>query len=178
MAELATIARPYAEAIFELAKETDQFDNWTAALHFLKLVVEDPTMVSVITNPQVDKNTLTQIWLDIGGAELNEAGINLVKILVKNHRLLAIPQIASQYETLKAQYQGYLEVEIASPYPVTTQQQQSIETILQRRLGKSAHLQITTDESLLGGWLIRAGDQVIDLSVKGRLHKLAAELRY
>ncbi|NJO17770.1 MAG: F0F1 ATP synthase subunit delta [Thioploca sp.] len=178
MAELATIARPYAEAIFDLAKERNHFDDWSVVLNFLRMIVEDPLMVSVIANPQVDKNTLTQIWLAICEGELSETGNNLVKILVENHRLLAIPQIAIQYETLKAQYQGYLEVEIMTPYPVTMPQQQAIETVLQQRLGKTAHIHITTDESLLGGWLVRAGDQIMDVSIKGRLQKLAAELRH
>ncbi len=178
MAELATIARPYAEAIFNLANERNQLDDWSVMLNFLKLIVEDPLMVSVIANPQIDKNTLTQIWLAIGEGQLSETGNNLIKILVDNHRLLVIPQIAIQYETLKAQYQNYLEVEIMTPYPVTMPQQQTIETVLQQRLGKAAHIHITTDESLLGGWLVRAGDQVIDVSIKGRLQKLAAELRH
>lgn len=178
MAELATIARPYAEAIFDLAKETGHFDDWSVVLNFFKLIVEDPLMASIIANPQIDKQTLTQMWLAIGEGELSETGNNLLKTLVDNRRLLAIPQIATQYETLKAQYQNYLEVEIITPYPMTELQQQTIETVLQQRLGKAAHIQITLDESLLGGWLVRAGDQVIDVSVKGRLQKLAAELRY
>jgi F-type H+-transporting ATPase subunit delta len=97
---------------------------------------------------------------------------------VDNRRVPVVPQIALQYEQLKAQHQGYIKVEIASCYPVSTEQQQDLETVLQKRLGKAIDINITVDQSLLGGWLIRAGDQVIDLSVKGRLERLATELSH
>jgi F-type H+-transporting ATPase subunit delta len=177
MAELATLARPYAEAVFDLAVEANNFEEWSDNLNFLATVIEDQTMSAVIANPQVNKNTLFRILLDVCKEQFSEAANNLLKILVDNNRLLAIPQLALQYEQLKAQHQGYLKVEIASPYPVNAEQQQELETALQKRLGKAVDITITVDKSLLGGCLIRAGDEVIDASIKGRIQQLAAELR-
>jgi F-type H+-transporting ATPase subunit delta len=178
MAELSTIARPYAEAVFELAKETEDFSEWSDILNFLQTIIEDPQMSQVVDNPRVDKATLTDLWLALCDTQISEAGKNLVQLLVAHRRLRAIPHIVRQYEALKANYQGYIQVEIASPYEVTPSQQQELESILQRRLGKAIDFNMTLDQSLIGGWLIRAGDQVIDASIKGRLQQLAINLRY
>lgn len=177
MTEFATLARPYAQAVFELAIKAGNFDEWSNNLNFLATVVEDPTMANVIANPEVGKNTLTRLLHDIGDGHLSEPGNNLVRLLVDNHRLPVIPQIAFQYEQLKAQHQGHVQVEIASAFPVESQQQQEIESILQKRLGKAVDITTRLDKTLLGGWLIRAGDEVIDLSIKGHIQRLAFELR-
>ncbi|KHD06576.1 hypothetical protein PN36_11565 [Candidatus Thiomargarita nelsonii] len=178
MAELATLARPYAEAVFDLAVEANNFEEWSNNLNFLATAIEDPTMAAVIANPQVNKNTLSRLLLDVcDEAQVSEAGKNLLKILMDNNRLVAVSQMALQYEQLKAQHQGYIKVEIASPYPVNTEQQQTLETSLQKHLGKAVDISITVDKSLLGGCLIRAGDQVIDASIRGCIQQLATELR-
>jgi F-type H+-transporting ATPase subunit delta len=174
MAELATLARPYSEAVFELAKTTDSFDEWSANLQFLTQVISDAGMAEVIANPRVDRGTLKRLLLDVSEGHFSELGKNLIKLLIDNHRLSAIPQIALQYEQLKAQYQGYVKVEITSTYAVKPPQQQEIEAILRRRLGKAVNISVTIDRSLMGGWLIKIGDQAIDLSVKGRLRQLAS----
>jgi len=177
MAELATLARPYAEAVFDLAKETNSFDDWSSQLQLLTLMVTDPQLAEVINNPQVDKSVLTALLLDIGQAHLSAQGQNLVKILIDNHRLIAVSAIADEYERLRAQHQQYVHVEILSTYPLTESQQQNVATMLSQRLGKAVDISTRLDESLMGGWLIRAGDEVIDLSIHGRLHQLATELR-
>jgi F-type H+-transporting ATPase subunit delta len=177
MTEFATLARPYAQAVFELAVGAGNFDEWSNNLNFLATVVKDPTMADVIANPEVGKDTLIRLLHEIGDGYLNEPSKNLVKIVVENHRLPVMPQIAFQYEQLKAQHQGHVQVEIASAFPVESQQQQEIESILQKRLGKAVDITTRLDKTLLGGWLIRAGDEVIDLSVKGHLQRLAFELR-
>lgn len=173
MAELATLARPYAEAIFDTAKETDEFALWSETLGFLTSVVENSQVHSVLVNPRIDKNTLQNILLDVCSSQMTQTGINLVKMLIKNGKLSVVSHIAFQYERLRSQYQGYIEVEITSAYPITPVQQQQVEAALQRRLGKAITIKVTIDTSLIGGWLIRVGDQVIDLSVKGRLQQLA-----
>jgi F-type H+-transporting ATPase subunit delta len=174
MAELATLARPYSEAVFQLAKSTDDFDEWSESLKFLVQVVSDAAMTEVVSNPRVDHSALKRILLDVGEGHFSDLGKNLVKMLVDNNRLSAIPQIAIQYEQLKAQYQGYVKVEIVSTYAVKPPQQQEIEAILRRRLGRAVNVSTTIDRSLMGGWLIRVGDQAIDLSIKGRLRQLAS----
>jgi len=173
MAELATLARPYAEAVFDTAKESEDFAVWSETLSFLTSVLENPLVDSVIANPRIDKNTVRLILLDICESQMTETGINLVKILIDNDKLLVVPLIAFQYEKLRSEYQGYVDVEIASAYPVTPVQQQQAEAALQRRLGKAVVIKISVDNTLIGGWLVRIGDQVIDLSIKGRLQQLA-----
>jgi F-type H+-transporting ATPase subunit delta len=174
MAELATLARPYSSAVFELAKSTDSFDEWSEHLKFLTNVVSDPGLAEVVANPRVDRNTLKRILLDLSEGHSSDLGKNLIKLLIDNNRLSAIPQIAVQYEQLKARHQGYVKVEIISTYAVKPPQQQEIEAILRKRLGRAVNVNITIDRSLMGGWLIKVGDQVIDLSVKGRLRQLAS----
>lgn len=173
MAELATLARPYAEAVFDMAKETDDFALWSETLSFLTSVLENSMVNAVIAHPRIDKGTVRRILLDICESQMTDIGVNLVKVLMDNDKLSIIPHIAFQYERLRSEYQGYVEVEIASAYPVTPIQQQQTEAALQRRLGKGIVIKITIDNQLIGGWLIRIGDQVIDLSIRGRLQQLA-----
>jgi F-type H+-transporting ATPase subunit delta len=173
MAELATLARPYAEAVFDTARESEDFALWSETLSFLTSVLENPMVNAVIAHPRIDKNTVRRILLDICESQMTDIGVNLVKVLMDNDKLSIIPHIAFQYERLRSEYQGYVEVEIASAYPVTPVQQQQAEAALQRRLGKGIVIKITIDNTLIGGWLIRIGDQVIDLSIRGRLQQLA-----
>jgi len=174
MAELATLARPYADAVFKLAKESEDFDNWSANLVFFAQIVQDPLMANIVANPRIDKVTLTKILLDLCDTHVNEVGKNLIRLLVDNDKVRVIPHIATQFEQLKANYQGYVKVEIISTYAVKPPQQQEIEAILRRRLGKAVDIKITVDRALTGGWLIKVGDQVIDLSIRGRLQQLAS----
>ncbi len=179
MAEWATLARPYATALFNLAKEQDNFEAWSGNLALLLAIVEDPTIQQVIANPKVDKPTLVKLMWEVCCDErTSQAAKNFVKLLVENRRLGAVPQIVLQYEQLKAQHQGYVKVNISTPYPITSAQQQAILEALQKRLHKRIELTHTLDSSLLGGWIIRAGDEVIDLSIKGRLHQLAMAMRH
>jgi F-type H+-transporting ATPase subunit delta len=177
MAELATLARPYAKAVFELAVEKDELENWSNNLNFLTVVVKDTTMAQVIANPDIAKTTLIDILLDICSEQFDDLGKNLIKVLVESDRLQAVPDLSVQFEQMKAVYQGYAQVEIISPYPVEPSQLQEIETILKKRLGEAVDISTTIDKSLLGGWLIRVDKEVIDLSVNGYLRQLAADLR-
>ena len=177
MAEIATLARPYAKAVFELAIESDNFDEWSNNLSFLTKIIENPTISAAIDNPELGKNILTNLLLDVSEEHLSEEAKGLLKILVDNQRLKAIPQIALQYEQLKAEHQGYIKVDIVSAYALNQPQEQEIKVSLNKRLGKSVDVNVIVDKSLLGGFLIRAGDEVIDVSVKGRLEQLASELR-
>lgn len=174
MAELSTLARPYAEAVMQLAVAAGNFDAWSNTLNFLTDVMQDSEIAAVIANPRVSKETLSRMLLDICEAgQLGLMGINLVKLLLKNGRLQAIPHIATQYEKLKAQQQGSIDVELVSAYETSVEQQQALETALQNRFGKKINMRLFINPALLGGWIIRAGDHVIDMSVKGRLQQFS-----
>lgn len=178
MTELSTLARPYAEALFEIAKETRDFEIWSQNLAFLTALIQEPSMEKIIVNPRIDKATLTRLLLDICDEHTSQEVKNLIKLLVENHRLPIISHMATQFEELKAQYQGTVKVQIISSYPVSPQQQKEVETTMGKRLGKAVDVNIILDETLVGGWVIRAGDEVVDLSIKGRLEQLATELRH
>ncbi|HHB92904.1 MAG TPA: F0F1 ATP synthase subunit delta [Thioploca sp.] len=177
MAELATLARPYAKAVFELAVEKNELDNWSDNLKFLTVIIQDTTMAQVINNPEVAKKTLINILLDTCSERFDDLSKNLIKVLVENNRLLVIPDLSIQFEQMKAVHQGYAQVEIISPYPVEPSQLQEVEVILKKRLGEAVDISTTIDKSLLGGWLVRIDKEVIDLSVNGYLRQLAADLR-
>ncbi|WP_353573088.1 F0F1 ATP synthase subunit delta [Candidatus Albibeggiatoa sp. nov. BB20] len=176
MAELSTVARPYAEAIISLATENSALDKWSENLDFLSITTQDDSVVKMVANPNVDTQTLTKILLDV--CESQDDGVkNLVKTLIDNQRLDVLPHLAVEYEKLKAEKQNKLKVELVSGYEVTPEQQQELQTVLQKRFGKQIDINISIDAELIGGWVIRAGDEVIDASVKGRLQQLATELR-
>ena len=177
MAELATLARPYAKAVFELAVEKNKIDSWSDNLKFLTVVIQDTAMAKIIGNPDIAEKTLISILLDVCSDRFDEFGQNLIKVLVENNRLLVIPDLSVQFEQMKAVYQGYAQVEIISPYPVEPSQLQEVEDILKKRLGEAVDISTTIDKSLLGGWLVRVDKEVIDLSVNGYLRQLALELR-
>lgn len=177
MSELATLARPYAEAIAALAKQDDSFDKWSEDLANLVAIISDSDMKAIIYNPRIAKDTLKKLMLDVCET-VSDATKNLIKVLVDNQRLEVIPQIVEQYETLKSEYKGYAKVEIISAYEVSPEQQQAVINSMSSRLGKAVTITVSHDASLMGGWLLRVGDEVTDLSVRGRLQKLSAELRH
>ncbi|MCK5877534.1 MAG: F0F1 ATP synthase subunit delta [Candidatus Marithrix sp.] len=177
MAELATLARPYAKAVFELAVEKDRLENWSDNLKFLTTVIENTLMAQVISNPEIAEKTLINILHDICSERFDELGKSLIKVLAENHRLAVVRELSVQFEQMKAVHQGYAQVEIISPYPVEPSQLQEVETILKKRLGEAVDISTTIDKSLLGGWLVRVDKEVIDLSVNGYLRQLAADLR-
>jgi F-type H+-transporting ATPase subunit delta len=175
-ADAITIARPYAEAIFARAEESGSLDAWSEMLAFLKLVVADPAVAPVIGNPLVDRQALTDLLLEIGGERLNEEGGNLVRLLVQNGRLVLVPEIDSLFEALKAEKQRTLSVHVTSAFALKSEQEKSIAAALKAKLGRDVTISSEKNPDLIGGVHIRAGDLVIDGSVRGRLQQLANEL--
>lgn len=179
--ELATLARPYAEAVFDLGVETDSLAEWSESLAFLGLALEDPELSALVANPRTDKAKAVELLIALCEEQpdltLTQEGQNLLRILADNHKLTLIPELARQFEALKAERQGYIRVQLISTYAVKAPQKKEVTELLTKRFGKEVELDIEIDRSLLGGWIIRAGDQVLDLSVRGRLQGLAAELR-
>jgi len=171
-----TIARPYAEAIFTRANETGALDLWTEVLELLATVVQDQAVAGAISNPLFDKADLTTMLLDIGGEKLSSEAQNMVRLLVVNGRLVVLPEIATLYEMLKAESQHTLNVHVRSAYEITPDQEQQLVAGLKRKLGLEVSITSEQDQELIGGVHIRAGDLVIDGSVKGKIEQLANEL--
>jgi len=176
MAEISTIARPYAEAIFELAQEQSKLQAWSDMLQSMAQVAGDEDMQSVIGNTSVTKEQLVELFLSICGKNLTKEGENLVKLLIENRRLNVLPEIAQQFETLKAEAEKTIEAEVIAAFEVTAEQQKLLQQQLKKRLGREVSLTCSVDESLLGGAVIKAGDTVIDGSTLGQLRKLSTNL--
>ncbi len=176
MAEISTIARPYAEAVFELAQAGGTLKAWSEMLQTVALIGADPDMQALIGNTSVDKARLAGLILDVAGKAIDEQGGNLIRLLAENRRLGALGEIAVQFEALKAEAEQTIEAEIVSATAVSEQQRQKIADKLKARLGRDVSLKCTIDESLMGGAVIKAGDMVIDGSVSTQLEKLSVEL--
>ena len=176
MLENSTIARPYATAVFELAQETGQVEEWSAMLGLLGVLTSDKDMRQLITNPKVSRQQLQDLVFDICGAGLSDLGRNLVKLLVGAGRLQYTANIKDQYEQMRAAAEGKVDVEVVTAYTLDEQQQDSIAEIMAGRLSKQVNIVTSVDESLIGGAIIRAGDSVIDASLRGRLTELQNEL--
>lgn len=173
MAEITTIARPYAQAIFALAQEKGELAQWSAMLQFAAAVADDAEMVALIDSPRFDSVQLAQLFIDVCGDKLNDDGKNMIRVLAANDRLALLPAVAALYEAERAAVEGTIVAEVISAVALSKAQVENITKALSKRLGREVTLECKTDESMLGGAIIRAGDVVIDGSVTGKLTKLA-----
>jgi len=181
MSEISTIARPYAEAIFSIAEgsladEGKALSEWSDMLALASLIAVDDGMQALIGNTSVNKDELAALFIDVCGDKLTEQGKNTIKVLVENRRLSALPEIARQFETLKAEAEKTVEAEVISAFEVSKQQQQQIADKLKQRLGRDVTLTCRVDDTLIGGVIIKAGDLVIDGSAIGQINKLSVAL--
>ncbi len=176
MAQLSNIARPYAQAVFEIAQESADFDAWSQNLQLVSEIVSNPNMSAVIEDPRIGRSATLDLVLEIGGEALSEQTRNLIRVLAHYRRLAAVPAIAHQYESLRAQAEGIIEAELESAYPMSQEQEDVVADALQSRLGRKIRLKSKVNEDLIGGAVIKAGDWVIDGSVRARLDKLASAL--
>lgn len=176
MAELRTIARPYAEALFELAQSNDNLAQWSEALGNLSAIADNPDVEVLIGNPNVETEELAQAITAIAGESLKgglgDAGANLVKLLAENERLSVLPEIAAQYEDLRAKAEGRVDVVVTSAVELNSEQQAQLTKSLKNRLKREISLTCTTDAELIGGLVVRAGDLVIDGSLRASLARM------
>ena len=176
MSELATLARPYAAAVFKRAKETQSATTWSKSLAFMSAVLKNDDISVVVDNPKVNKERLSALMLDICQGHVNDENENFLKLLVHNNRLSLVPAIARLFEAYKAEDEGYVEVDVLTAYALSKDAKQTFTATLEKTLGKKIHMNVTVDKSLIGGVLVRAGDRVIDGSIRGRLQQLAKRL--
>ncbi len=176
MSELATLARPYAAAAFKRAKETSSTTQWSESLAFMSAVMASEEMLKVVSNPKVNKDKLAELVIDICKGHTDSEGVNFLKLLLQNNRLSLLPFIAGQFEALKAEDEGYVDVEVISAYAFTKEAKQKFSATLEKKFDKKIHMNVTVDKSLIGGVLVRAGDRVIDGSVRGQLQQLQKAL--
>jgi len=178
MAEALTIARPYAQAAFRFASEQHMLKEWSDMLSLLAVVAEDSDMRGMIDSPHLTEKQLADLFIQVGGEQLNEKCANFVRVLAENRRLGLLPEIAMLYEVQRRAADGSIQAELVSTFPASEAQQAEIIVSLRKRLGRDVTLTCSTDASLLGGAIIRAGDLVIDGSVRGKLERLGTSLNH
>ncbi len=176
MLEKTTIARPYAQAAFEIAQADENTAQWSSLLRLLKLIVSDHQMRLLIANPKISNQQLQDIVIELCGDNMFEAGTNFVKVLVASERLQYAGQMADLFDEMRAEAEGILEVVVTSAYPLEQSQEKQIAESMAKRYGKKIEISSTVDLSLIGGVIIKAGDSVVDASLYGRLRELQNEL--
>ena len=177
MSELSTIARPYAKAVFDLADQDKSYDKWSDVLSLLTNIVADDAMQSFVEDPFIDKSKLAELIKGVCADKVDEQAHNLVDTLIDNGRLNAVEDISARYEELRAQAESLVEAHVESALPLDDAQLGKLNASLEKHFGKKVKLDSSVNEDLMGGILIRAGDTVIDGSVRTKLEKLASTIR-
>ena len=177
MAEAVTIARPYAVAVFRLAKEKNTLAKWSEMLGFASAVAADAQIRAIIEDPKLASADVERLFLSVSGDQLDETAQNLIKLLVEYGRLALLPEVAAAFETLKAQDEGTLEAEITAAAKLSDAQVKTLVSQLQIKFGKKVEATVNLDPEIIGGIKIVVGDTVIDASVRGRLQELAYTLK-
>jgi len=176
MAELATIARPYATAAFDFAKQHGQLDQWSQMITFLVAILADSRVQSVLRNPDLTRAGVESTLLGIAGEKLDGAGRNFLTLLTRNDRLDALPEIQQQFEQLKADQENEVEARVESAFPLSDDQLRTVVQRLEGRTHKKVKAQVSVTPELIGGVRVQIGDDVWDGSVRGQLDALAAAL--
>ena len=185
MADNNTIARPYAEAAFEVANEADDLADWSAALDAAGAFLADGQVAKFLANPSLTDERRLQFLRELfksAGKESaviaggDEKGSNFLKLLLEYGRVDVLPEIAEHFDELKANVENTVDVTITSAAPMSEAQQKVVVKALRERLGRDIKLETQVDESLIGGAVIRAGDVVIDGSLRARLTSLSNAL--
>ena len=176
MAELATLARPYANAVFVLARENRTLDRWARRLGVMAAAADEDRVRTLLESPKVPAEQKAFTLAEVCGDEVDERGHKFLLVLAGNGRLPLLGEISRRFDELKAAEERNLDVEVLSTYPLTEAQSERLKDALQTKFGKQVRLCSDVDPSLLGGAVVRAGDTVIDGSVRGRLDKLAESL--
>ncbi|MDG2116520.1 MAG: F0F1 ATP synthase subunit delta [Porticoccaceae bacterium] len=176
MAELSTLARPYAKAAFEFAADAGDLQGWSTSLATAGAVAQQPAVVKLLSSPSSTAAQQAAAVIEICGDALSATGQNFIAILSENRRLQLLPQISHQFDIMKANREKAVEVDVVAAHEMGADQQQQLSDALSAKLERKVNMQVSLDKSLLGGAVIRAGDTVIDGSIRGRLTKLAESL--
>ncbi len=186
MAEIKTVARPYAKAAFMSAFEDNNYAQWTAFFECMSVIMNEQASASLLLSPNLDSaqqlDLMIQLILVVSkkntSLQTNEAfitnskAINFIRILIENDKLTLAPEIYVQFEALRLHEQHVIRAQVFSPYAVTIQQEKAITSALEKRFEQTVEIEVQLDQSLIGGIIIKAGDLVIDGSIKGQIEKL------
>jgi F-type H+-transporting ATPase subunit delta len=176
MAEALTIARPYAKAAFETAQAKQQLAAWSRMLAAAAAGASEPAVQILLGSPKLPKQQIAQIFIELVGQELGDSGANFIRLLAENRRLGLLPVIALVFAQLRADAERTIEATVISASPLGNEERAALAQALKKRLNREVTLQCETDSRLIGGAVIRAGDLVIDGSVRSKLERLGLAL--
>lgn len=179
MAESYTLARPYAEAVYELAEAADNgLALWSGALAALSAIVSNETVAKLLGNPRVSDDALVEAIIAVGGDDFNEGARRLVRVLVANGRLRLAPQIAELFEARRAAAEHRLDVEITSAVALSESQRKALGDALREHFDRDVSMRYEQDAAIIGGIVVRAGDLVIDGSLAAQLERMRQSLAH
>ena len=168
---LSTIARPYAQALF------DHSDGWSEDLDQVVTAMSEEAVGLLISSPDKAYREKAEIFIDLFIGQIQDKTINFLKVLGEAKRLSLLPTICSEYRRLIAEKNASSEIEVTSAYELTNEQMAPITQRLEKRYGKNIAVRSKIDPALIGGFSVKCGDEVIDLSIKGRLDKLINQIK-
>ena len=173
MAELTTLARPYAKAVFDVARDAKDLEGWSKALALMTAVSQQPSVIKLLNSPALTTQQKSASFVNLCGDEINATVVLFISVLSENKRLNLLTPIRELFEILKAKQEKFCDVQVVSAFELDNTVSLALADKLKTVLKSEVSLNTEIDNSLIGGVIIRAGDVVIDGSVKGRLQKLA-----
>lgn len=176
MAELLTLARPYAKAAFAFASEQGATDNWSNALQVLSAAVQDEAFSAYLNRPELTPSEQVKLFAKVLGEAQTQEVSNFLMLLAENDRLSLLPEIEAEYEQLKSQNNNTVDAVIESALPLTSVQEQLLTHALEKRFNSAVNVSVEVNPALIAGVVIRAGDQVIDDSALNKLEKMRTRL--
>ncbi len=176
MAQLMTIARPYAEAVYSLAKEEGDVAAWSEELANLSIISQDDAMVAMIKNPKYSADNIVSVFTDVMGNNLTTKGKNLLVTMARNKRLAALSDVAEVFETLRAKDEKRVRATVISAQTVTDEQKKILSAALNAKFDAEVEITYEEDSSLIGGIKIKVDDWAIDGSAITQLKKLGAAI--
>jgi len=175
MAESVTIARPYAEAAYKLAKETGAQGTWSQRLQKLALIAQDGEMAQLMGNPRLSAEQVAELFISLSDDSDSVFG-NFVRTLAENRRLALLPEVSRLFELARSQEEGVQEAVVYSAFPIDEAQVSALLQQLEPRFGTRLTARVEIDPSLIGGVRVTVGDQMLDASVRGKLDAMAVAL--
>ena len=177
MAELITVARPYAAAAFDLAREQNALPVWSEVLRFATTIVADPRVAAALDNPRLSTQDKESLLLSIAGDRVTGDARSFLRVLIEADRITLLPQIREMFDSLKDQAENVAKAKIESAFPLSDEQNAELTAALEKRFGKKIEATVTVNPELIGGARISVGDAVIDGSVQAKLDAMRAQLR-
>lgn len=177
MAELITVARPYAEAVFRLSAEEGACQEWSDALAVLAYVAQDARVSEAVSNPKFTQQAVQQLLVDILGARTTDKVKNFITLILDNRRFVLLPLIAELFEAMRAKREGVAKAQIETAFAMDNSEVAELTTQLEKHFKQTVEAKVEVNPELIGGIRVTVGDEVIDASIRGKLSSLAASLK-